>query len=138
MPREKKVQLEAEKKMMTRQLEKQFSWIYSVWKVAQSSPINFQHGEMIGSLGEEAADGGFLMHLQGCWLWKLQTKEKKGKSGDPMQMKSYLRQFNWDTGMNWLIRKKSETGPKQWFWHKTRLSITPDGHEGTKIALLTN
>jgi len=125
---EKKVQLEAEK-MMTRQLEKQLAGLFG--ESGSSSPINFNMEELMAGLGEEVPTEDSYA-FTGFLVMELQTKDEKGKSGDPMQMKSYLSNSTEYTGMELVDPKKSETVTNMIFDTKNKASILLMDSEGTK------
>jgi hypothetical protein len=125
---ERKVQQEAEK-MMTRQLEKQLAGLFG--ESGSSSPINFNMEELMAGLGQDVPTQDSY-EFTGFLVLELQTKDEKGKSGDPMNMKSYLSNSTEYTGMEMMDPKEPETVTNMIFDTKNKASILLMESEGTK------
>jgi hypothetical protein len=125
---EKKVEQEAER-MMMRQLEKQLAGLYG--ENGSNSPINFNMEKLMEGLGEDVPTEDSY-EFTGFLVLELQTKDEKGKSGDPMNMKSYLSNSTEYTGMELVDPKKPETVTNMIFDTKNKASILLMESEGTK------
>jgi hypothetical protein len=129
---ERKVQQEAEK-MMTRQLEKQLAGLFG--ESGSSSPINFDMEKLMAGLGEDVPTEDSY-EFTGFLVMELQTKDEKGKSGDPMNMKSYLSNSSEYTGMELVDPKKPETVTNMIFDTKNKASILLMDNEETKNSFV--
>lgn len=125
---ERKVEQEAEK-MMTRQLEKQLAGLFG--ESGSSSPINFNMEELMAGLGENVPTEDSYA-FTGFLVMELQTKDEKGKSGDPMNMRSYLSNSSEYTGMELVDPKNPKAVTNMIFDTKNKASILLMDNEGTK------
>jgi hypothetical protein len=92
---ERKVQLEAER-MMTRQLEKQLAGLFG--SDSARSPVNFNMDQILAGIGKQVPTADSY-DFTGYVIMKLESKDEKGKTMDPMNMKSYLNESSEYTGM---------------------------------------
>ena len=125
---EQKVEEEAQK-MMARQLEKQLAGLYG--EDAQGAPVNFDMDKILAGIGEEVPTADSY-EFTGFVTMELQTKDEKGKSMDPMTMKSYLGQNSEYTGMEISDPKNPSTITTMIFDMENKASILLMDNEETK------
>lgn len=129
---EKKVEIEAER-MMARQLEKQLAGLFG--ENNSSSPVNFNMEELMAGFGENVPTEDSYS-FSGFLVLELQTKDEKGKSGDPMNMKSYLSNSTEYTGMELLDPKNQNAVTNMIFDTKNKASILLMDNDGTKNSFV--
>lgn len=125
---EQKVEEEAQK-MMARQLEKQLAGLYG--EDAQGAPVNFDMNKILAGIGEEVPTADSY-EFTGFVTMELQTKDEKGKSMDPMTMKSFLGQNSEYTGMEISDPKNPSTITIMIFDMENKASILLMENEETK------
>jgi hypothetical protein len=125
---EQKVEEEAQK-MMARQLEKQLAGLFG--EDAQGAPVNFDMDKILAGIGEEVPTADSY-EFTGFATLELQTKDEKGKSMDPMTMKSYLGQNSEYTGMEVFDPKNPSTITIMIFDMENKASILLMENEETK------
>lgn len=129
---ERKVEIEAER-MMARQLEKQLAGLFL--ENNSSSPVNFNMEELMAGFGENVPTEDSYS-FSGFLVLELQTKDEKGKSGDPMNMKSYLSNSTEYTGMELLDPKNQNAVTNMIFDTKNKASILLMDNDGTKNSFV--
>ncbi|WP_075352316.1 DUF4412 domain-containing protein [Algoriphagus marinus] len=125
---EQKVEEEAQK-MMARQLEKQLAGLYG--EDAQGAPVNFDMNKILAGIGEEVPTADSY-EFTGFVTMELETKDEKGKSMDPITMKSFLGQNSEYTGMEISDPKNPNTITIMIFDMENKASILLMENEETK------
>ncbi len=127
---EKKVEEEAEK-MMMRQLEKHLAGLYG--DDAESRPINLDMNKIFAGIGEEV-DTEDAYSFTGHMVLELISSDAKGKSTEPMKIKTFLSPSSDYTGMELFDPKNPTATTKMILDIKNKASIILMDGEDSKSS----